>query len=104
MHTIIDEITDVEAEAKQIRMDAVAAAKEATAAAREDGEKQIAAQAEFARAKLREAIQKAEAEGEVLAEDILSRRAAETAGACDAAKAKLPEAVKYLTGRVVNGE
>lgn len=102
MHSIIDEITGAEAQAAQIRQDAVLAARETVSAAREGAEKQIASQAEFARTKLREESQKAEAEGDAAAKEILKARADESRDAVAGAETKLREAVDYLVGRVVS--
>lgn len=102
MHSIIDEITEVETQAAKLRQDAATAAREAVAKAQDDADRQITSQADFARTKLREASQKAELEGAELGAAILAERAAESAAACDKAKGKLPEAVKYLVGRVVS--
>lgn len=102
MHSIIDEITEVEAHAAKIRQDAAVAARDSVAKAQEDADKQLATQADFARNKLREASQKAELEGAELGARILAERSAETNAACDTARGKLPDAVKYLVGRVVS--
>lgn len=102
MHSIIDEITEVEAQAATIRQDAAASARETVAAAQAEALRQRDAQAEFARTKLREATQKAEAEGELLSAQILAQRAEETKNLCEIAEKKLPEAVKHLAGRIVS--
>lgn len=102
MHSIIEEITDVESKAEAIRQEAAVSARETIAAAQAEVERQRGMQAEFARTKLREAIQKAEAEGEALTKEILAQRAAETESICKTAEQKLPEAVKHLVGRIVS--
>lgn len=102
MHSIIEEITVVEKKAEAIRQEAAVSARETIAAAQAEAERQRGMQAEFARTKLREAVQKAEAEGEALTKEILTQRAAETEAICKTAEQKLPEAVKHLVGRIVS--
>ncbi len=60
-------------------------------------------QAELAKTKLKEASARAEAEGAVVAQEILAQREQVTADVCKSAYAKLPEAADYLVGRVVSG-
>jgi len=102
LHSIMNDIALAEEQAAKIRLDATAATRAAIAQAQADGEAMLTAQAEAARAHLREQTAQAQVQAQQNREQILSLRAAQSQEQCKEARAKLPNAVTYLLGRVVN--
>ena len=100
MDSMIDKIRAAEKQAEDIRAQAVTDARDMGARAREEAAERLAAAAESERQKTREALTKAEEDGKVLSEQVLSESRAIVAREEAAARAKLGEAVAYLMERI----
>ena len=102
MHSMIEQIREVEDQAIVIRQEAVLQGKELVAAAQMQAKEQAQTEAEAERIVLREAMQKAENTGRAQAEKIIEERAGEADTACKLAEEKQEQAVAYLLEKVVN--
>lgn len=100
MDSMIDKIRAAEKQAEDIRAQAVTDARDMAARAREEAAERLAAAAEAERQKTREALNKAEEDGKVLAQKVLLEAREVVAREENAARAKLPDAVAYLMERV----
>ena len=100
MDSMIDKIRAAEQQAEDIRAQAVADARDMAVRAREEAAERLAAAAEAERQKTREALNKAEEDGKVLAQKVLLEAREVVAREENAARAKLPDAVAYLMERV----
>ena len=100
MDSMIDKIRAAEKQAEDIRAQAVTDARDMAARAREEAAERLAAAAEAERQKTREALNKAEEDGKVLAQKVLLEAREVVAREENAAHAKLPDAVAYLMERV----
>ena len=100
MDSMIDKIRAAEKQAEDIRAQAVTDARDMAARAREEAAERLAAAAEAERQKTREALNKAEEDGKVLAQKVLLEAREVVAREENAARAKLLDAVAYLMERV----
>lgn len=100
MRSIIDEISAAEREAEEIRQQAAAAAREAISFAQADAETALSDADIAERDKTREALAKAEREGDAIAQQILLSMEQEADTLCAGARERSAEAVTYLVKRV----
>ena len=99
--SIIEQITQAEAEAASIKKDAQAKAREAVAQANVQAREAVEKAKELGRDKVRTASQAAEAEGRDTAKKIRNENAKRADTQCEAASEKLPKAVDYILERIV---
>lgn len=100
MRSIIDEIALAEQQADQIRQQAVAAARERVSAAGEEAEKAMAVLDEAERLKTRNALEKAEQEGEGMAVELRARMEQDADALCRLAGGRVDACVDYLLKKV----
>ena len=98
MPSIIDMVSQAEAEALSLKKDAERQAKEMEAAARQDA--QIQAAQEAGRNRVAAAIAEAEEEGKHIAQEICDQEAAKATASSQRAREALPQAVAYILERV----
>ena len=96
MRSIIEEIAQAEDRAEQIRAEAEVKARERVAAARENAARVLAKEEATEAEKTRAALQKAEAEGEVSAKEMLGRMEREADEICARASERIDGTVDYL--------
>jgi V/A-type H+-transporting ATPase subunit G/H len=101
LSTIIDRITEAEEKADRLRKDAAAKAREAVTRAESKISEEKNKERQAGPARLREASEKAQLEGEKAAERIMQEARAKTGALCSEARKRLPAAVSYLMERVV---
>lgn len=101
MSTIIERITEAEETADKLRKEAAAEAREAILAAEVQVHSQKAKERQDGLARLREAADKAQFEGDKTAEKIMEETRVKTAALCAEARGRIPNAVTYLMERVV---
>lgn len=100
MPSIIDMVSQAEAEALSLKKDAERQAKEMEAAARQKAQAQIQAAQEAGRNRVAAAIAEAEEEGKHIAQEICDQEAAKTTASSQRAREALPQAVAYILERV----
>lgn len=98
--SIIDMVSQAEAEALSLKKDAERQAKEMEAAARQDAQAQIQAAQEAGRNRVAAAIAEAEEEGKHIAQEICDQEAAKATASSQRAQEALPQAVAYILERV----
>lgn len=97
---MMERIAEAEAKADMIRKDGATAARDVLAQSKTDCENDIAAAVSLQRTLTGEAIKRAEAEGELLAEDITDKQRGQSKELCMAAKEKHDAAVAYIMERI----
>jgi len=100
MRSIIDEIALAEEQAEQIRQESVSAARELLNASRLEAEREYVRVEDEEREKMREALEKAEQDGQQQAEQTLKELAATADLQCEEAKLRVGDAVQYLLKKV----
>lgn len=100
MRSIIDEIALAEEQAEQIRQAAAVSARELLAAARVKAEENLVFAETQEREKMREELEKAEADGREQAETILKELADAAEAQCANASLRIDDAVNYLMQKV----
>lgn len=99
--SIIEEVTRAEQEAEQIRQKAEIAGREAIAAAQAKVKEKLEEYQSSERNRRRENLERAQQEGEKLAQTIHRERMDQIEAQCADAREKVPDAVAYLLGRIV---
>ncbi len=100
MPSIIDRITQAEAEAAAYKRDAAAKARETIIEAGNEAQQELAAARDQGREELLAAQMRAEKEGEEIAQGICQSKAQEADRVCDEARAHMDEAVSYILKKV----
>ena len=99
MPSIIEQVSQAEAEALSLKKDAERQAKEMEAAARQAALAQIQAAQEAGRGRIAAAVAEAE-EGKHIAQEICDQEAAKATASSQRAREALPQAVAYILERV----
>ena len=100
MRSIIEEISEAERRADEIRQQAVLKAREDISFAQSDAEAALSDADRTGREATREALLAAERDGDAIAQTILDRMNGEAEQLCAAAEAHTEEAVQYLLKKV----
>lgn len=100
MPSIIDRITNAEAEAAALKRDAAVKARQAIAEASSEAQRLVAGARDQGREELIEAQARAEEEGQKIAADIRAAKAREADAVCAAAGKNMDAAVGYILERV----
>lgn len=100
MPSIIEKVSEAEAQALSIRKEAARQAREMDAAAHQAALTSLEAARENGRALIATATAEAEEEGKRLAQDILQELAAQSAQRAEEARQALPRAAAYILERV----
>lgn len=104
MRSIIDEITSAETQADQIRQDAAAFARDSMTEARAEADENLRKTEAAQREITRTALERAEQEGEELSSQLLTRMNRDADQVCQAAEARMEDAVSYIIERVRSGQ
>lgn len=100
MPSIVERVSEAEAQALTRKKEATRQAREIEAAARQAAQGRLEAAREEGRRLIAESSAEAEAAGKQLAIDIWEKRAAESAARCEQARQALPQAAAYILERV----
>ncbi|MEA5059716.1 MAG: hypothetical protein EOM66_10200 [Clostridia bacterium] len=100
MPSIIEKVSEAEAQAVSLRKEAGRQVREMDAAARQAALSRLEAAQEAGRALVAQAAAKAEEEGKHIAQEICEKEAAQSDARCQAARQALPQAVAYILERV----
>ena len=100
---VMGTLAEVEERLRKQRADAAAAAKQAAASAREQGEQEVADAVKRAGREVSELISAAEARARKAADTLANGSAAERERLRDKAKKREEEAVSFVVERIVNG-
>ena len=100
MRSVIEEIAQAEQQAEEIRQNAAALARELTQKAKQDAVESLASLESDERAALASALETAKQQGERISKELLADMEQEADAVCNAASAKLDQAVSYLLDKV----
>lgn len=100
MRSIIDEIALAEAQADEIRKEAAQKAREDLLNAKGEAESSMKQLGEAERELSRQALQKADSDGQKLSQEMLNGMLADADAQCDTARGRVDNAVAYLLGRL----
>ena len=100
MRSVIEEIALAEQQAEEIRQNAAVQARELTQKAKQDAVDSLAKLESDERGALASALETAKQQGEHISEELLAEMEHEADAICNAASAKLDQAVSYLLDKV----
>lgn len=100
MPSIIEKVSEAEAQATSLKKDAARQAREMDAAARQAALSRLEAAQDVGRDLVAASAAKAEEEGKHIAREICEEQAAQSDASCQKARKALPHAVTYILERV----
>ena len=101
MPSIIEQVTQAEAQAASIKKEAQLQARELVAKAVQEASRIVEEAREQGRKTVHSAAEAAEMKGQELAEQVRREKAEEVDTQCMAAARKLPQAVEYILERII---